>query len=860
MAKGTRRGANTNDGHALDIPRWVPAVLYAVVTLILFREFVFSKGMLLGFDTQGLGYMARAFYADALKGGTFPLWNPIILGGTPFLESLAGGDSLYPPSALLLLLLEPYRALGWKLVLHVFLAGVFMHGWIRVLGGSKPAALLAGLAYLMAPYMVTLVLPGQDGKIFVTALTPLLFWVTESALTRQRLTAYAGVAFVIGMILLTTHFQMAYFLFGGVGLYALFRSIQLGRAGAPGAGDAGSASSVIPLHGQGDQDTGNTADTPSTSTSNWRPAVKGFAFFLGASLLGAGIGAVQLLPAADYVVESSRRTATTVQASNEVGVAFSSSWGLHPEEVLALAVPEFVGNSRGNAAWAQGTYWGRNDFKANHEYLGLIVLMLAGIAFLGGRLRALRFFMLGLGTLALLFGLGQHTPVWRIFYEIVPGISLFRAPSLVIFLTGFSAVTFMALGIDRVLELGSGGADSAWSGPLKWLWGVLGTLALGMVLAASGTLTRLWTAALYSDINPGKAQALEAAGPFIARGFFVAVILAAGLVAAVWLLRRGRLAPLYFVSAVGILVFADQIRVDDPFIQLTDFARFSQADPNIEFLQRKQAEEDPFRVFSMGGGGQDVRPGMFGLELAAGHHPNDLARYREVIGMVGGGLPNNLLAYPNVARVLNVGYWIWPARIGAIERVGLPQGILDGLQPVSQTQVQNQPYETVYSFPGLPRARLVGTATVVADAAVVPYMLSSSFDPENEVVLSEALATPLAGRAIEGSVEWLERGPNRQRLRIEADGPALLALADNWFSGWRARVDGVDTPVLRAYHTLRAVPVTAGVHEVEVYYASTLLRTSFVVSLLALSLTGALALAGGLINRRRPSAAPPTAS
>ena len=130
------------------IPRLLPPVLYGVVTLLLFRSFVFSDAMLVGQDTLGLGYMAREFYANALGQGTFPLWNPIILGGTPFLESLAGGDSLYPPSVLLLLVMATYRALGWKLVLHVFLAGLFMFGWTRSLGRSRAAALLAGLAYL----------------------------------------------------------------------------------------------------------------------------------------------------------------------------------------------------------------------------------------------------------------------------------------------------------------------------------------------------------------------------------------------------------------------------------------------------------------------------------------------------------------------------------------------------------------------------------------------------------------------------------------------------------------------------------------------------------------------------------------
>ena len=81
-----------------------------------------------------------------------------------------------------------------------------------------------------------------------------------------------------------------------------------------------------------------------------------------------------------------------------------------------------------------------------------------------------------------------------------------------------------------------------------------------------------------------------------------------------------------------------------PFIQTLDFQAWAGADANIQYLQEQNESQDPFRVLAMGGNndGQDVKPGMYGLELVAGHHPNDLARYRELIGMVGSGIPSNL--------------------------------------------------------------------------------------------------------------------------------------------------------------------------------------------------------------------------
>ncbi|MFC1661724.1 hypothetical protein ACFL3S_09785 [Gemmatimonadota bacterium] len=760
----------------MNIPRWLPPVLYAAVTVLLFRKFVFTGEMLLGQDTLSLGFMARDFFAQALRGGVFPFWNPVILGGTPFLDSLAGGDSLYPTS-LLLLVMEPYRALGWKLVLHVFLSGLFTFGWIRALGLSRSAALLAGLAYLLAPFMVTLVYPGHDGKLFVTALTPLLFWVVERSFTRGGLTSLALMSLVIALVILTTHFQQAYFLFGGVGIYAAVRAVVLWRAeGRP------------------------------------RRALGRFGLFLIFSALGAGVSAIQLLPAVGYVLESSRRTATTTQASEEGSVAYSSSWSMHPEEALSLVVPEFGGNSAGGAAWTDNTYWGRNLFKLNQEYAGLVVLLLAGLSFLGAPRRDVRFTVAGVGIVALLYALGTHTPVWRIFYELVPGISLFRAPGIAVFLFGFGAVTLMAFGVDRVM-LGEGiRAD------LRFLGVATGVLLVGTILAASGALTSAWTSVLYADITGGKADALVRAGPFIERGFFLVTLLSGGALALTWALRSGKIPAMVWLGGIGLLVSVDLARVDDAFIQTRNFQEWSAPDPTIRYMTERMGGEEPFRVLSMVQRGQDVKPGMYGLELAAGHHPNDLARYRELIGMMGSGEPVHLFDPATgqfglpLFQILNIRFLLWPS---------YQFGSIPGVEPVSRASLGGgQPYLDLYELPTLPRARLVGEVVVLPEEETVRYLRSPQFRPAEEVALNEPPLFPLAGRVPDGQVRWLEKGINRLRLQVRTEDSALLVLAENWYPAWKAEVDGEDVPVLRANHALRAVPLEPGEHEVELYFAA----------------------------------------
>ena len=795
---------------ALDrLPRWLAPMVFGVLTILLFRDFIFSDRMLYGEDTLSLGYMARAFFADALRTTGFPLWNPVILGGTPFLESLAGGDSLYPPSFLLLMVMETYRALGWKLVLHVFLAGCFMYLWLRSLEVTRGGALIGGLAYLLAPYMVTLVLPGHDGKIFVTALTPLLFWSCEWTFRRRDLVPFASLSGIVALVLLTTHFQMAYFLFGAVGAYMAFRSVQAVRR------------------------------------QEWKrgSAIRHFATFLGFSLLGAGVAGVQLLPAVQYITEHSRRTATTVAADPVEARAYSSSWSLHPEEIVSLVVPEFVGSTRADADWGADTYWGRNVFKLNHEYLGLGALLLASLAFLGPATLGLRWFLGGMGGVALLFALGAHTPVWRIFYEILPGVSLFRAPSMIIFLTGFAVATLAGLGMDR-------GARLVRDGEGRKVIRVLGVWALilvaGFVLAASGALTGLWLSVFSPEMTEGKLQALQRAEPFIVRGFLLATGLAALVLAVWWALARRVMDGALALGLLALLVSVDQMRVSDPFVLTLEYEAFATPDPNVEFLMGRAASETPFRVFSMIQAGQDVAPGMHGLDLAAGHHPNDLARYRDLIGMEGSGVPEHLaLFHPNVMRILNIRYVLWPdAQFGPIE----------GPDPLSQVAfLDGTIYASVYPYPGLPRARVVGEALVVAEDQVLAVILGEDdldYDPFMQTILTEPPPISPGGESVRGSVEWIERTPNRLIMEVQSSGPGLLVVSENWFPGWQATVDGQSTPVLRADHTLRAVALPGGVHRVEMVYRPAMVRAGFAVSLLSLLLLTGLAGAGILRERR----------
>jgi uncharacterized membrane protein YfhO len=76
-------------------------------------------------------------------------------------------------------------------------------------------------------------------------------------------------------------------------------------------------------------------------------------------------------------------------------------------------------------------------------------------------------------------------------------------------------------------------------------------------------------------------------------------------------------------------------------------------------------------------------------------------------------------------------------------------------------------------------------------------------------------------------------------------------LGDNWFPGWKAKVDGKSAPIERVDYTYRGVRLGPGPHTVEFSYEPASWTIGWVTSLLSLVALGGVALVG--LRRRRSS-------
>ncbi|MDY7039946.1 MAG: YfhO family protein [Chloroflexota bacterium] len=140
----------------------------------------------------------------------------------------------------------------------------------------------------------------------------------------------------------------------------------------------------------------------------------------------------------------------------------------------------------------------------------------------------------------------------------------------------------------------------------------------------------------------------------------------------------------------------------------------------------------------------------------------------------------------------------------------------------------------------LPRAFVVHRARVVEDdEAALTVMADAGFEPGGEVLLAEeAGGDEMTVASDDGPVadqtRIAEYSAERVVVEVNAESEGYLVLTDTHYPGWRATVDGQETPILRADVLFRAVRVPAGQHTVEFRFQPRTFRGGAAISMLIL--------------------------
>ena len=804
------RGALAKCRDGSPSPAVTLTALLAVVYLPLFAgKLIFNR------DLSRFIYPMRWFVRDSLARGDSPWWTPHIGLGHSMLADPQSAI-FYPVNLLHHLGPLPFM-LMMVMFLHLVWGALGMAGVARSFRLGRAAALTAGLAWALSGYVASLWTNGA--RLASAAWIPwqvLAFVGVASAAGKGRgsgrAAAWLGVACAMGILA------------GDVFVAIMGAMLGLGLATAWLLGERFTRRQAPPL------------PFPESQPGR-RLAMR----FLGASTIALGLGvllaAVALLPAA--------RALEGTERAGGVPASVAEAGSFHPVRVLEFAAPEAFARAwylQPDSAWV-GSYLGGAPLSLS-AYFGGSVLALLLLPFVPLRKRdpgegsgadrepahdapapATAVFVAVVGLVFLLFAFGRHTPAHGLLRALVVPLGYMRAPEKYL-LAVVPCVSLLAgWGCHRLV--------STVPRP-SWKWGLC-------VPASLLLLALLAPALLPSDL-----------GAYVRQGASHA-LLAALLVLVAWPIARRRTG---WAGAFLLLLLAADLGLGSRFtLRYSDHSALRPPEL-VDEIQRQSAQVMPFPRLYRGGKVQ-------ASAALAGSLDGDRVTHetlRENIGVPFG-----------VANLPGYGVAIPPAFTGLLDRGRLDAlrllatdyallssprpgvAIPDGLSALSGRIPGVRLYRVDRT---LPRVFVTFEAERRPGFDLASHLLDADVVAGERVLLDER--QPGTGEPHPGQAPvpcHLDEFANTL-VRATCDVPfaGLAVFVEQYATGWRARVDGVEAPLLQANLMMRAVPVPAGKHTIALAYEPPGLRQGMVLSLLGLLVLLAVLLMG------RRSAAPTRSS
>jgi hypothetical protein len=498
----------------------------------------------------------------------------------------------------------------------------------------------------------------------------------------------------------------------------------------------------------------------------WMTSLAGIA---GALALGGLAGAVVLLPLQELASVSDRAGALDYEWAT-----YTNFW---PPMIFSFFAPYIYGDA------SDLSYIGPPVFWETFGYVGAATAVLAVYGACREWRRPLVAFLAIMTILAFFFILGPRTPVYYAAYLLIPGMARFRAPTRFMVVVELGLVLLAAIGLTRVgAELEERfGAASRW--PRYIRIGVCVVTALDLLyhmprqnafVQASEWLAPPRTAGIVLADSPAprtftphhrdihrRAHAREAYGwkniePYYKLRDFLEPDTGAGY----WNVPSGDcyvgLMPRWYVTVWSYHYFENSLIHDRAY---------------QEFGTSSLVIRPPFVTLMR----------TFGITHVLG-------------------------PYPAKTPQLN------------------PE-----TDPTLQL-VAREPNAYIYRVQGAARARVVRAARrMPTEAHAVARLRDLTFDPDREILLLDAPESihPAVEKLVAGAAPanaspgraTITRETSRELvIDAEAGEDGFLLLADMFYPGWHAQVDGVPTPIYRANVSLRGIALPKGQHTVRFWY------------------------------------------
>ncbi len=721
--------------------------------------------------------MRRWFAVREVREGRLPLWNPYNFCGAPFLA--ANNTAVFSLFRLPDYLWPGPTVIAWVQLLKSLVGGcgafLFFRRAMRV---RFWAATLGAWAF---PVLGFFVLWRAYPVSFTAIWLPWLLLAVDAAIRKPGGLGGPLLAVVTCLMLFSGHAATAVQVLLVCALFALFRLVTV-------------------------------CGWPAMFGSR---GLKSCAAVVGGLALGALLSAPQSLPTVEYLRTSFRVQNRAEGLVEEPGIGMVAL----PQFVL----PNFYGSEqRGSRYVPPGGRWdadsgvylsrGSRAEGGPQAYAGLILtLVVAPLAWASRRHRAWSAFWIGGGLFAAAHLL--QVPILASVFDLPP-LDLLKNNRLTFF-TAWCVVAMAVLGIDVLLRRRT----------LRFRWSVVPIVVLAGLGAWCLYRHFVLPRAVLEGLRPSSFDPVELAQGWFAK-MYLAGALQCGLGLFLWAVILWRANARWLPLGVILCALGELLWVNYGVNPQCDPALYYPRIATLEALSR----QEPGRVC-----GYYCLPACLNLthdlKDIRGYDGVDPARLIELLRLVedqhGQRFVRPVYAYTQlfpavdspIMDMLNVRY--------RIDR-GRPPGAVEPLLSGNDYFVLERPTALARAF--IPRRSRWSSGK----EETLAQLRSVDFDPRRMAWLELEDNQPrpeLPSEPSAGKVRIDHETSSHIVLDVAMESAGVVVLADLWYKGWKATLDGVEVPILRANHALRGVVVPAGKSRLEFRYEPASFRLGVTVFL-----------------------------
>jgi hypothetical protein len=786
---------------------WICIGIIILSLLVFYNEIIFKGKVVMASDTINAG-------AGNVTGTSneFPLWTPYVFSGMPSYGSLmTTGDRWFDLSKRIwdyiqMIFGQFILGEGW-LIFYYFVFGLAMFLFMLNRGHNKLISAFTAIALIFSTTISGWLLVGHNTKLLAIVFFPFALLLVDKIIQKMNWFYAMVLIVVLHLIFESTHLQMVLYIYIFLGIYLAYSFLRSIKNKEKLIGLTRSIAVLI--------------------------VTSGIAFALSADrYLSVWEYSKYSIRGTSPLIMDSKVRSTTGEGGG-LSYDYATNWSFSPGEVMTFFIPGFYGsgtyNYKGiltnNQQAKINTYFGPMMSVDAPQYMGILVLVLALIGFYYHRKDIFVQVLFIISIFSLFLSFGRELPVlYNLMFYHFPFFDKFRVPVMVLILLQVSIAIMAGYGLTSIIDIYKNNTEKT---KKKFLYVTLISIGILLICLAGKSVINdiyrgIFDGAVKSNTDNGFIQQLmfyksKYPGEFsninnlyyetifsnMMNDLYFSIIVVGVFFAITYLLLKRIINLKIFYLAILIILVVDLWRIDYRPFQSSTKKEKTDLFTKPEFTEFLEKDKSLYRVLELDNNGPNTSNmlGNWNLQSIYGYSAAKLRIYQDVNEICHN--PVN----PFLWNLLNMKYLI------------SKNVYADSILHLVYAGQEKESYKIMENRYCLPRAFFVNRYEVKDKLSIVYGLRDGTFNPGDVAYFESDPGIKVDPVDQTATVKVTNFNNHYITMEASASGNNLLFVSEIYYpAGWKAFIDGVETPIYKTNYIFRSVIVPKGNHKIEMKF------------------------------------------